>query len=182
MPPIHSFDVDNILPPPSLVEVAERLRRLLVKQGIFYPEPMYDSDAPPPPVPEWELFSVADNIHDPSGLRLKFRYRRPDLCGIEVYDLSGVRKGSWRRPLGVPLEEKSTRDAGIWSGGVTILDSVLQDLLPPPVESRVAEYRRLVAERTNNPPLFGDALATRAQRLNTLWCEMNDAERRAAKS
>lgn len=130
---------------PTLTAVVERLARLLRKEGYFQPLPGLDPGAgeavakSPPTQPEWEFRFHPDAPADPVFWRVLLRYRRPDLCGIEVYDLSDVLAASWRKPLGDP-DGWSSRDFGIWGGGRTVLDGELKAFLPGG-EDPVAGYR-----------------------------------------
>lgn len=175
--------VRRFTPQPGLEELVNAMRRLLNKVGVYQPEPVFEADDVPPVQSEWTLFNMnPKDVRDPAGLRAMFHYRRPEVCGIEVYDLSDVTSGSWRRPWGGGVE-RNARDAGIRDGGVTVLDSVLRPLMAPPFESRIAEYKRLSQEKLNTPHDRRDTHAYEAivVRLNVLWGEMNLAERELAR-
>ncbi len=168
-------------PAPTLELLIDRLRRLLVRDGYFQHE-----SAAGRLQPEWELFSTSPNLQDASGWRVKYRYARAELCGIEVYDLSDVRTASWRKPLADP-RDWSGRDFGIWGGGRCVLDAALADLVPKPTLAARGpthppdRYAWLVGLLTGEVVDDGDQLAEIALAVNRLWAEMSAADRDTAR-
>lgn len=175
------MDRTDDLAPPTIGELAAAMTRLLRKTGTFQPAPPPDA-LPPEEQAEWTLWSTT-TPRDPAGFRATFRYRRPDVCGLEVYDLGDVRGASWRRPMGRPLADLSGRDAGIWEGGRTMLDAVLAGLLPPPLpETRVEEFVRLnVRQAKLDDPDSPEFIST-VMRMNRLWAAMSDDEKKRARA